>query len=312
MSNTVDVVKVVTRTAIGGQVLSSIFFGRQHDVLEHSTIQELVNDSVAVPYQPRIVTAGKQEAEPYDPAVDVDQIELGYICIGIKGHRNITDGNSIDRSVPIKHKATDTGLYQIVPFAIKALDNDLTTEQRKRFRLRKIIEIDSVLYAAYYARRLNTNNTPPALILNSIQDGVKTSNPWAPSINNLRPEQPPIGYQNDASYITTVSNIELVFEEEDIEWYMEACELLFGDRYYSITELAYCTGVDKKIVRQYPSSGVQTPSTAIGSRNLLEVEALQATYFINTDINPSVLNKRFTYMVDLGINEPLFTYNGTD
>lgn len=310
MSTTTDVVKVVTRTAIGGQVLSAIFFGRQHDILEHSTIQELVNDSVAVPYQPTVVTAGKQEAEPYDPNVDINYIELGYVCIGIKGHRNITDANRIDRSVPIKHKATDTGLYQIVPFAIKPLDNDLSTEQRKRFRLRKVIEIEGVLYAAYYARRLNTNNTPPTLILNSIEDGVKVSNPWAPSINNLRPEQPTIGYQNDASYITTVSNIELVFEEEDIQWYMEACELLFGDRYYAITELAYCTGVDKKVVRQYPSEGLQTPSTSIAARNLLEVEALQATYLINTDINPSVLNRRFTYIVDLGINEPLFTHNG--
>lgn len=310
MSNTTDVVKTVTRTAIGGQVLSAIFFGRQHDVLEHSTLRELVNDSVAVPYQPGIVTAAKQECEPYDPQTDVDDIELGYVCIGIRGHRNITDSNQIDRSVPIKHKSTDTGLYQIVPFVIKSLVNDLTTEQRKRFRLRKIIEIDGELYAAYYARKLNTDNTPPALVLNSITDGERVSEPWVPSINNLRPEQPPIGYANDASYITAVSNIELEFEEEDIDWYMEACELLFGDRYYSITELAYCTGVDKQVVRQYPSSGVQTPSTAIASRNLQEVEALQATYFINTDINPSVLNKRFTYIIDLGINEPLFTSNG--
>lgn len=312
MSNTTDVVKTVTRTAIGGQVLSAIFFGRQHDVLEHSTIHELVNDSVSVPYQPSIVTAGKQECEPYDPQTDVDDIELGYVCIGIRGHRSITDSNGIDRSVPIKHKSTDTGLYQIVPFAIKQLNNDLTSEQRKRFRLRKIIEIDGVLYAAYYARKLNTNNTPPSLVLNSVTDGVKVSESWVPSINNLRPEQPPIGYLNDASYITAVSNIELEFEEEDIDWYMEACELLFGDRYYSITELAYCTGVDKKIVRQYPSSGVQTPSTAIATRELTEAEAVQVAYFINTDINPSVLNKRFTYIIDLGINEPLFTDNGLD
>lgn len=309
MSIVKDVAKVVTRTAIGGQVLSSIFFGRQHDVLEHSTIQELVDDAVAVPYQPRISTAGKQEPEPYDPEEDVDNIELAYVCIGIKGHRNTTDSNLVDISMPVEHKTTDTGLYQIVPFVIKPLSNDLTTEQRKRFRLRKVIEIDKVLYAAYYLRRLNTDNVPPTLVLNSVQEGEKTSTIWAPTINNLRPEQPQIGYRNDSSYITVVSNIELVFEQEDIEWFMEACELLFGHRHYSITELAYCTGVDKKVMREYPTVGVQTPSTTIAQRNIKEAQAVQVAYFINTDLNPSVLNKRFSYTVDLGINEPLFTHN---
>lgn len=302
-----DVVKLVTRTAIGGQVLSAIHLGKSHHIYEHSTVHELVNDAVAVPFQPRVPTVGKQECEPYNAENDVDNIELGYLCIGINGHTSITDSNGITNTLPIAHKATDCGLYQIVPFAVKQLDNDLTDEQRRKYRLRKIIEIDGVLYAAYYLRKLHTDETPTTVVINSVNDGRVNSSIWKPTIADLRPTKPNIGYDNDASYITVVSNVSVTFDEEDIENFLDAMELLYGNSNYAITELGYCTAVDKPIVRQYPTAGAQTPSTAISRRGLKEVVGCQIAYFINTVIPASVFNKRFTYTIDLGINEPLFT-----
>lgn len=304
-----DVAKVVTRSIIGGQALSSLFFGRPHTVLEYSTVNELVNDAVAVPYQPKVTSAGRQEADPYDAEKDTKNLRLEYLCIGIKGHRSVTDSNRIDLTMPVEHKATDTGLYQIVPFVVKPLDNDLSTEQRKRFRLRKVIEIDDTLYAAYFLRKLDNTDSQTTMTLNSVDRGVTTTNAWKPTIENLRPTQPQIGYQNDGTYGLVASNVEVVFEKQDIDWFMDACELLFGHRYYSITELGYCTGVDKDIKREYPATGVQTPSTQISSRGLKEAQAVQIAYFVNSDLNPSVFNKRVTYLVDIGITEPLFTSN---
>ena len=304
-----DVVKVVTRSAIGGQVLSAIHLGKSHQVHEYSTVQELVNDAIAVPHQPTRPTLGRQECEPYNPEKDVDNIELGYLCIGINGHRTVTDANGISNTLPVEHKATDCGLYQIVPFVMKPIDNDLSDEQRKKYRLRKVLQVNGVLYAAYYLRKLNTDEAPTSMVLNSVDKGKTTSNIWKPTISNLRPSKPTIGYENDASFITIVSNVSVTFEEEDIENYLDAMDILFGNSNYAITELGYCTAVDKPIVRQYPQTGTQTPSTAIGTRGLKEVVACQIAYFINTIIPVAVFNRKFTYTIDLGINEPLFTKN---
>lgn len=306
-----DVVKIVTRSAIGGQVLSAIHLGKPHEVHEYSTVNELVNDAVAVPFQPAAPTTAKQECEPYNPDLDVDNIELGYLCIGINGHRSVTDANGIANTLPVEHKPTDCGLYQIVPFVVKPLDNDLNDEQRRKYRLRKILQIDGVLYAAYYLRKLQTDETPTSMVLNSVDNGQTTSTIWKPSISNLRPTKPAIGYDNDASFITIVSNVSVTFDEEDIDNYLEAMELLFGNANYAITELGYCTAVEKPIVRQYPQTGSQTPSTSIANRGLSEVVACQIAYFINTIIPVAVFNKRFTYTIDLGINEPLFSKNRT-
>lgn len=309
MSNIRDVEKIVTRSAIGGQVLSAIHFGKEHIVLEHSTVQELVDDEIAVPFQPSNKLSGKQEPEPYDPQTDVDSIELGYVCIGIDGHRMITDSNGIVKTLPVEHKPTDTGLYKIMPFVVKPVDNDLTDSERAKFRLRKVLTIDGVNYAAYYLRKLDTMNVSSTMVLTSIDQGIKNQTPWKPSINNLRPTKPTVGYENDSSYISTISNVPLVFEEQDIIWFQEACQLLLGDANYSITEIGYCTAVDKPIVRQFPISGTQTPSTSIRSRNLKEVVATQIAFFVSTDLNLRVMNKRFTWTMDIGINEPLFSKN---
>lgn len=304
-----DVVKVVTRTVIGGQVLTNISLKQAHNVLEHSTIQELVSDSVAVPYQPESKTAGSQETEPYDPVKDLPRLHLGYVCIGINGHRNIKDSNMVDVTLPVEHKPTDTGLYRIIPFVIKPLTSDLSDSERARYRLRKILRIEGEMYAAYYLKKLETQNTEPTLILNTVDKGDITSTVWVPTINNLRPTQPDIGYRNDGSFMTVVANLNFTFSEQDVEWYFEAMELLFGHRHYAITELGFCTGADKAIVSEYPRTGAQSPSTAIRNRNLTECVATQVAYFANIDLKPSVFNKGFTLTFDSGITEPLFSTN---
>lgn len=304
-----DVVKVVTRTVIGGQVLTNLSLKQEHSVLEYSTIQELVSDSVAVPQQPDSKTVGMQETTPYDPVRDLAGLHLGYACIGINGHRNIKDSNGVDLTLPVEHKPSDTGLYRIVPFVVKAIDNDLSDNDRKRFRLRKVLQIGGELYAAYYLKRLEIENTEPTLLLNTVDNGTILSTVWKPNINNLRPVQPEIGRKNDGSYMSIVANMNFSFDEQDIEWFYEAMELLFGNRYYAITEIGFCTGVDKPIVKEYPKSGVQTPSTGISNRNLIESVANQITYFANIDLKPTVFNRGFTLTFDSGITEPLFTDN---
>lgn len=304
-----DVVKVVTRTVMGGQVLANITRKQSHDILEYSTIQELVNDSVSVPYQPESKTVGMQVTDPYDPARDLSELHLGYACIGIKGHRSVPDSQGIDVTLPVEHSPTDTGLYQIVPFVIKPLANDLSDTEREKFRLRKVLEIEGELYAAYYLKRLDIKNSETIILLNSVDEGEVISTTWQPGINNLRPVHPDIGYKNDGSFMTIVANIKFIFDEQDVEWYFEAMQLLYGSHHYGITEIGFCTGVDKKVTKEYPKSGAQTPSTGIAGREVYESIATQVAYFANTDLKPSVFDRGFTLAFDNGITEPLFSSN---
>lgn len=305
-----DAVKIVTRTIYGAALQTSHTLKTAHQVREFTTINEALNVPEIVPYQPTPLTAGAQVPQSYNPETDTNNLAVQYWCIGNGGHGMVSKG---EKAIPLPitdaHRSNDACLYEILPFVVKTVDQDLSREQRVNYRLRKILMIDGEYYVAYYARKLPSQELSSKMLHTKVQDGVSTTVEFIPSINNLNPTKPIIGQENDGSYLSVSSSILIDFTEQDVNWLKEACEVLYGSAEFAIiSEIAICSGIDKVIQQEYPLNGTQT-STNISTQNLFEAVAVQVSCFINPFYSAISGNQGFGFDLDLGAAEPLFSSN---
>jgi hypothetical protein len=222
----------VTRTFLGIAVQTAKYLGSPHTVVPYSTVNESLTDPLVVPYQPSPPTLGAEISGSYDAITDTDSLRLQLMVIGNQGHRLIAGPPATTTEVP--HKGTDAGLYGLIPFVAKPVTNDLTALQRTKYRLRKTMMIDGILYAVYYGRVIDISGITPTTQLTRIVDGTPVTTNFSPTINNLRPPVPAIGIDNDGSYVNVSSPLTVEFTDEEVTLLKEAAALVFGNENYAI------------------------------------------------------------------------------
>ena len=304
-----DVVKVVTRTIYAATLQTAKHQNTPLLVPAYSTINEAINNATIVAYQPSVSTMASQTAAQFNPEQDTVNIGLQYLCIGNGGHRFIDGGlNGVPVDLPVPHKASDSGLYNMIPFLCKPIADDISREARARYRLRKILEIDGEVYVAYFAKFLSMQNNSPRMTRTTIIDGVPATTNFSPTINDLKPVKPNIdAIVNDNTYVSATATTIIDFTEQEMRDIVEACTLLYGNPNYAIiSELALCSGVDKLVTNQYPISGAQTPFN-ISDQRLKEAVAVQVNGFISTYISVKMNMQGFQLSLDLGATEPLYS-----
>lgn len=301
----------IVRTILGIRVQTALNLGLLLDMPQHSTINELLTDNEVVPFQPNPPTLGMEFAEDYDMNTDSHNVREQLLVIGNKGHRAGTGGTSgIDVIDPIPHLATDTGLFGMIPFVIRPYSDDLDPTERAKYRLRKTMWYNSELYVAYYGRKLNVNSVVPEMTITVVSNGVKQTRPFVPNINNAKPKPRPIDGEGDGSYVESVANVDVLFGEKEVAYLEEVGQILFGDpRLGLVSELAFCSCVDKPVTKRYPPSGPQNPSNvAPGER--YEAVGVQVNTFISTFLTPN-LNGGFGGTYNLGGDDPLYQKSST-
>ena len=295
----------VTRTGLGISVQTAKYIGSAHDVLPNTTMGQALYDPLIVPFQPTPATKGMEVIDTYDPQTDTDALRLKYMVIGNKGHRNI-NGPGVPTTTPIPHASTDTGLFGMIPFVVRPVTTDLTPQQREKYRLRKTMEINGDLYAAYYARVIDVTGLVPTLSLTVIVSSTPVTTAFSPTINNLRPPVPAIGVGNDGSYLDVSSPVTIDFTVEEVTWLKDACQLLYGDSNFAIiSEIGFCTGVEKEVTEVFPASGTQTPS-AVTPGTYYDITGVQINMFASVYYPVASTNAGFEYGYELGATEPLF------
>lgn len=302
-----DAVKIVTRTIYGAALQTAQTLKIPHQIREFTTVNEAINVPEIVPYQPSPLTVGAQVPQSYNAETDTRNLAVQYWCIGNGGHNMVTKG---EKAIPLPitevHRSNDACLYEILPFVVKPVDQDLSREQRENYRLRKILMIDDEYYVAYYARKLPTQELASKMLHTKVQDGNATTVEFIPSINNLNPSKPIIGQENDGSFLSVSSSVLIDFTDQDVTWLKEACEILYGTSEFAIiSEIAICSGIDKLIQQEYPLNGTQT-STNIASQNLMEAVGVQVSCFMNPFYSAISGNQGFSFDLDLGAAEALF------
>lgn len=298
--------KSIVRLGMGSYFQLAKAIGSPIFLKTNSTLNEAVNNSRVIPHQPAIPTAGMELADDYNYQTDSNDARLQYLAIGIGGHYSTVNAtHSISKMVPQPHSARDTGVFKMIPFVVKPLTADLTVDDRKKYRLRKVVEIGGVLYAAYFLRHMDLSTAAISQNIVKKIDGVKTSVPYEPTINDLIPQAPEINGQNDGSYLQTLIAVDITFNSVEAQWMREMAALWFGDEDLAIvSEFALCSGVDKPITKRFPQTGAQTAIPV--SSSLTEAVGVTMTVIESTFKPLTFTNGSASERIWIGSEDPLY------
>lgn len=299
----------LTRTIYGAGVQTALMLGLPHRLQDNTTFNEVINSSAIIPFQPTIGTRGMQIARPYDPIADTRSLNMCYLVIGNKGHQVVIDDTDGTSSFPPEERdARAVALYGQIPFIVRPIANDLSNAERARYRLRKTIEIGGELYVAYYARVFDMSEISIEFMNAIISNGITTTSTFVPGVTEFKPTPPTIVGSTEGNYVRVSAVGPLTFTAEDVQELKNACNILWNNENKAlISEIAFCTGVDKPIYRQYPANGDQQ-YTEIPNSTVMEVVAMQPAIVATMEpITAGTLNGGSVISVDIGITEPLFS-----
>ena len=120
-------------TVLGGRVAQlEELFGLTKNLSQHLT----VNDSLGIPHSEtsNILTSGEQKRA------------CAYFMAG---------NGAASKEIPGKYftpKNYETKLYNAIPFRMVPLSSDLSSAEQEQYRLRKVLTVNGIDYAAYYAK----------------------------------------------------------------------------------------------------------------------------------------------------------------
>lgn len=228
---------------------------------------------------------------------------LGYLAIGIGGHRFTTGGDGVPLINSVMHQPTDAALYKHIPFVLRRLDNDLTALERNKYRMRVLETYDNVTYAAYYLKVFDLTNTIPQTELREINAGVITTTPFVPGVSNLNPVAPVLNSNQvivtSGNNVAVTSKVPLVLTEWEVNEILAACTIKYGDdRYAYISEIGLVSGVDKSVMGHFASADAA----------YTDVIAAQICAFVSASYALKYANQGVEALLDVGAIEPLYLF----
>lgn len=274
--------ETVTRTIYSAHLSTCMILNKPFTVVPNSTLNQKFN----------LFAAQVPSTNEYP--------KLGYIGIGNKGMSYESVAGNFILTTSIPHLARHAGNYNFIPFIVRPVSNDISAQERLKYRLRVPTTIGGQQYVVYYLRVLELSNVVPTIELRNVNEGIITNTPFVPDLSDLSPVHPVLSNPNlnnpNGDYLVSTAKITFLLNQADITNIMEACQILYGDpRYAVINEICLVTGLDKT------QSGVFGGTTS----NYTDVIAAQVTAFISQ--NHVLTNS--TSEIEIGLNvgsvEPL-------
>lgn len=229
---------------------------------------------------------------------------LKCFTIGIGGHTYTMGPNEIPLSQGVDHSSGDAGLYRHLPFVIRPVNDDLSTNERSRYCLRKMIDVDGKNYFAYYGKRLNLTGVQPRMTKRTIEDDQVVVEEYHYTEQNLSPIPPEIPNTGAVStsneYLATTAIVPMPFNEQDVAELYNVAEVLFGDRRMAvISEFGFCTGHDTDV----------SVNTTSGPTNFKEVVGCQIAAIISGHYELIFNSRGFDFSLEVGAVQPLLATN---
>lgn len=269
----------ITRTIYGSHLQTAQLQNIPYEILPHTTLNELLNVEVA----------RKPKANP----------AVRYFAIGNGGHRMLSGADSLPYVSPIRHRATDAGLFSQIPFVLRLEGNDLTEEEREKYGLRVKLTINGRNYIAYYLKRLKETNNPIRLEHVVVQDGIEVSKPFIPTMANLKPPKPELSPKEATStngdWVSVSRSMLIEFNEQDVIELINVAKILYDNPMLAvISEIGICSGEDAIVT-----------STDMGNVTYKEAVGVQVASFVTVYHMVGYTNKGFDIDIELGAVEPL-------
>ena len=166
---------------------------------------------------------------------------LKYFGVGTKGFQNM---NLQQSAIPFPGDARCMDLYAPIPFRCVPVDSDLTTVERKKYRMRVTKTIGGVTYALYYLKMIDFSGTIDIVRKDASGDehAFSLNEAWlTPNV----PDMNQIGgnINTNTNRVIVRATGECVVTHEEI---MEAVSVLYNNDldYARISEIGYYTGYD--------------------------------------------------------------------
>lgn len=225
---------------------------------------------------------------------------LGYLGIGNKGATYESTDTGFILTNPVPHLPRDASLYNFIPFLVRDINDDISSTERLKYRLRVLIPIGNITYAAYYLRALTINDLIPSVELRNVDGETITTKSFTPLQSDLAPSHPAISNANlntaNGDYLVSTSKINFTLNRNDVQEIMDACAILFGDpRYAVINEICMVSGIDKILQGTFGGT----------TSNYTEVIAAQVATFISQYHALTSNTTKVELELDVGSVEPL-------
>lgn len=233
-----------------------------------------------------------------------DVLRTRYLAVGNGGH-DFTISSRPGRKKKWKslgHNRTHTGLFNQVPWVLRLLEDDLTPEQRLRYRLRRVETHGGLRYAAYYLRVLDLTETTVKAELRHVEDGVTTSRPYVPMLEHLSPVPDTLVTGEEVTtsgdYAAVSSLVKFHMTPEDVQEFITAVNIIEGEEgLATISEIGVCSGVDRTLSGEF-IGGTQAYTEAIAVQIMNHIPAAWVMEYMTLGA---------TLNFDAGNVEPLLT-----
>lgn len=273
-----------TRTGIGNYIQTCMYLGVTPEILPFTTLNQKLNINESV-----------------TPTAE-DRFALNYFCIGIGGHKWVTGAGSVPLLSTVRHAATDRTLYNMLPFVVRPLNNDVTDAERANLALRTVItDINDEQKIAYYARRLNKTGVAPTMRYHKFNKGNEVVTPWVPGSDDFDAEPKDKGAGGVVSVggdmISVFAEMGINLNANEISEIINAATQIHGDPAYAIiSEIGFCTGFNKHV------------NTNIGGVTVSMNEAMcvQIASFLSTMVNLNTSNNSLKIDMDVGAGDPVY------
>ncbi|AHI60160.1 hypothetical protein Ea357_010 [Erwinia phage Ea35-70] len=282
------------RSHAGNMLQVAQMLGIAHVVQEHTTLNEKFN---VLPDQ--IPQTGRPNMQ--------------YFCIGFGGHKGILGKNNTFLSTSIDHYPDHAALYKHIPFVLREIGNDLTADQRAKYRLRSIITLDDgSRYIAYYLKKIELSNVVVRSQKNTRDEaGLITTSDYVPDASVLNPQQPELNTNNidqvvtSTTFLSANAELDLSLNELDCSELLDVARILYKDEAYAlVSEYGLVAGID------VPAQG---STGAGGTIQYTEVVAAQIVDFMtNRGSGADDDDKGITCLVNYGATEPLLADSGAN
>jgi len=225
---------------------------------------------------------------------------LGYLGIGNKGASYEVTSSNFVLTTPIPHLPRDASLYNFIPFIVRSINDDISSTERLKYRLRVPVTIDGSTYVAYYLRALTINDLIPTVELRNVDGENITTNSFTPTLSDLAPTPPVLSTSNlntaNGDYLVSTAKVDFTLNQNDVQEIIDACNLLYGDpRYAVINEIALCSGIDKILQGTFGNT----------TSNYTETIATQVAAFISQYHALTTNTTEVKIQLDIGSVEPL-------
>lgn len=227
--------------------------------------------------------------------------EIGWFCIGNQGHRAVNQGQQ-SWNTGRQHRPSDGGPFNMLPFHVRDLNDDLPLAQRSLYGGRVIRNINGVDKILYYLRAVDKSNIRPQMVILERSNGVDLPpRPFVPNDATLNPvpvDLAPEEVQSaNGQKLATRSVISVVLSASEIQAIIDGCRQLYDNAMVAeISEIALVSGLP------YVTNGVAGNG---GTVEYTEVSCAQVVSFLITHYSLPFVNNQIREDMVLGTSNPL-------